>query len=75
MSSVLKWDAYITPEGKFEVVLYGKSSFDAKDKKSLREFVTNDDGVYPAKSRVGMFPLYIPNDLGLVVEKAQEYYE
>ena len=60
--------------GKFEVVLYGKSSFDSKEKKSIREFVTNDDGVYPAKSPVGMFPLYIPNDLGLVVEKAQEYY-
>ena len=67
-------DSYITPEGKFEVVLYGKSSFDSKEKKSIREFVTNDDGVYPAKSPVGMFPLYIPNDLGLVVEKAQEYY-
>lgn len=67
-------DSYITPEGKFEVVLYGKSSFDSKERKSIREFVTNDDGVYPAKSPVGMFPLYIPNDLGLVVEKAQEYY-
>ena len=34
----------------------------------------NDDGVYPAKSPVGMFPLYIPNDLGQVVTLAQEYY-
>lgn len=68
-------DSYITPEGKFEVVLYGKSSYDSKEKKSLREFVTNDDGVYPAKSPVGMFPLYIPNDLGLVVEMAKKYYE
>ena len=67
-------DSYITPECKFEVVLYGKSSFDSKERRSIREFVTNDDGVYPAKSPVGMFPLYIPNDLGLVVEKAQEYY-
>lgn len=67
-------DAYITPEGKFEVVLYGKASFDEKEKKSIREFVTNDDGVYPAKSPVGMFPLCIPNDLGAVVEAAKEYY-
>lgn len=67
-------DAYITPEGKFEVVLYGKSTYDEKEKKSIREFVTNDDGVYPAKSPVGMFPLYIPNDLGQVVTLAQEYY-
>ena len=67
-------DAYITPEGKFEVVLYGKSTYDEKERKSIREFVTNDDGVYPAKSPVGMFPLYIPNDLGQVVTLAQEYY-
>ena len=68
-------DQYITPEGKFEIVLYGKSSFDEKEKKSIREFVTNDDGVYPAKSPIGMFDLYIPNDLGLVVDKIAEYYE
>ena len=68
-------DQYITPEGKFEIVLYGKSSFDEKEKRSIREFVTNDDGVYPAKSPIGMFDLYIPNDLGLVVDKIAEYYE
>ena len=68
-------DSYITPEGKFEIVLYGKSSYDEKEKKSIREFVTNDDGVYPAKSPIGMFDLYIPNDLGLVVDKIAEYYE
>lgn len=67
-------DQYICPEGKFEIVLYGKSSYDEKEKKSVREFVTNDDGVYPAKSPVGMFDLYIPNDLGLVVDKVEEYY-
>lgn len=67
-------DSYITPEGKFEIVLYGKASFDGKEKKSIREFVTNDDGVYPAKSPVGMFDLYIPNDLGVVVETANQYY-
>ena len=67
-------DSYITPEGKFEIVLYGKAHYDDKEKKSIREFVTNDDGVYPAKSPVGMFDLYIPNDLGYVVDKVQEYY-
>lgn len=67
-------DAYITPEGKFEIVLYGKSSYDEKEKKSIRQFVTNDDGVYPAKSPVGMFDLYMPNDLGIVVEKVNKYY-
>ena len=67
-------DSYITPEGKFEVVLYGKATYNEKEKKSVREFVTNDDGVYPAKSPVGMFPTYIPNDLGKVVNLAKEYY-
>jgi hypothetical protein len=68
-------DAYITPEGKFEIVLYGKTSFDEKNKRSIRQFVTNDDGVYPAKSPIGMFEeLYIPNDLGFVTEKVEEYY-
>jgi hypothetical protein len=68
-------DQYITPEGKFEIVLYGKSSFDEKEKKSIRQFVTNDDGVYPSKSPVGMFSdLYIPNDLGYVIDKVNEYY-
>lgn len=67
-------DSYIVPEGKFEIVLYGKASFNNEEKKSIREFVTNDDGQYPAKSPVGMFDLYIPNDLGFVAEKALEYY-
>ena len=49
-------------------------SFDEKEKKAIREFVTNDDGVYPAKSPIGMFDLYMPNDLGLVVDKITEYY-
>lgn len=68
-------DEYITPEGKFETVLYGKTTYDTKEKKSIREFVTNNDGIYPAKSPVGMFSeLYIPNDLGLVIKLATEYY-
>lgn len=67
-------DAYITPEGKFEIVLYGKAHYDEKEKKSIREFVTNDDGIYPSKSPVGMFDLYIPNDLGFVVDKINQYY-
>lgn len=67
-------DSYITPEGKFEIVIYGKDSFDEKEKKSIREFVTNNDGVYPAKSPIGMFDLYMLNDLGLVVDKIESYY-
>ena len=68
-------DQYITPEGKFEIVLYGKATYDNKEKRSIREFVTNDDGVYPAKSPVGMLDLYVPNDLGYIVDAVKAYYE
>jgi hypothetical protein len=66
---------FITPEGKFTVVLFGKSFYNDKEKKSVHLFVTNKDGQYPAKSPIGMFEdLYIPNDLGYVVQKIKEYY-
>lgn len=69
-------DEKITLEGLFPILLYGKSSFDNNTKKVTKEFVTNFDGVYPAKSPVGMFQkLYIPNDLGLVVKTINEYYK
>lgn len=67
-------DAYITPEGKFEIVLFGRTYFDDKEKKAVKEFVTNNDGQFPAKSPVGMFKdLYIPNDLGYVVKEAKAF--
>jgi hypothetical protein len=68
-------DQYITMEGKFDIVLYGSQDFDNKTKKATKQFVTNFDGRYPAKSPVGMFPLHISNDLGLVTELINNYYE
>jgi hypothetical protein len=69
-------DEYITPEGKFETVLFGKKEWNEKEKKSYRWFVTGDDGTYPAKSPHGMFDsLYIINDLGAIIKKAEEFYE
>lgn len=66
---------FITPEGKFTVVLFGKSYYDEKNKKSIHTFVTGKDGQYPGKSPIGMFSeLYIPNDLGYVIDKIKEYY-
>lgn len=66
---------YITPEGKFDIVLFGKQSYDTKEKKVTKQFVTNYDGQYPAKSAPGMFEeLYIPNDLGYVIAAVNEYY-
>lgn len=68
-------DDKVTLEGLFTVILYGKQEWDDKEKKVKKSFVTNFDGQYPAKSPVGMFEdTYIPNDLGLVVEKVNSYY-
>lgn len=67
---------YITPEGKFEIVLFGKQSIenDGVNKRIVKQFVTNFDGQYPAKSSIGMFPeIYIPNDLGVVINHIKEY--
>ena len=66
---------YITPEGKFDVVLIGRSNFDEQDKRVKKEFVTNDDGTYTtAKSHKIFDKLYITNDMGYVIEKIEEYY-
>lgn len=69
-------DEYVTPEGKFDVTLVGRSRFDAGSKKILKEFITNEDEFTASpKSPYGMFDeLYIPNDLGLVVQKVNAYY-
>lgn len=66
-------DDYLTLEGLFTVILYSKVS-KGNDNKINYNFVTNNDGEFPAKSPVGMFKdLYIPNDLGLVSKKIDEY--
>ena len=68
-------DSYLTLEGLFSVVLYTKVS-KGVDNKMQYQFVTNDDGQFPAKSPVGMFDsLYIPNDLGLVSNLIDKYNE
>lgn len=70
-------DNYITPEGKFEVVLFGKTSFDEVERIAVKQYVTNPDGQFPAKCPFGLFDrkteLYILNDLGLVVKKIDEF--
>ena len=69
-------DEYVTPEGKFDVTLVGRSRFDTASKKVIKEFITNEDEFTSSpKSPYGMFDnLYIPNDLGIVVEKVNKYY-
>lgn len=68
-------DDYLTLEGLFTVVLYSTVTMGA-DNKPHYNFVTNNDGIYPAKSPIGMFnDLLIPNDLGLVSELIDKYNE
>lgn len=66
-------DDYLTLEGLFTVVLYSRVS-KGNDNKMKYEFVTNNDGQYPAKSPIGMFnEIYVPNDLGLVSKIVDNY--
>ena len=70
-------DDYITPEGKFDIILFGKQSFDNEKKIAVKEFVKEFDGEYPAKDSLGVLddlPDAFPNDLGLVVDKLKEVY-
>ena len=73
----IKWDDYITPEGKFDIILFGKQSYDAEAKKAVKEFVKEFDGEYPAKDSIGLLDDVdgnILNDLSIIVEKAREIY-
>lgn len=70
-------DDYITPEGKFDIILFGKQSYDAEAKKAIKEFVKEFDGEYPAKDSIGLLDDIdgnILNDLSIVVDKAKEIY-
>ena len=70
-------DDYITPEGNFDIVLFGKQVFDAQNKKAVKTFVKEFDGEYPAKDSIGALdslPDEIPNDLKIVVDKLKEIY-
>lgn len=70
-------DDYIVPEGKFDIILFGKSSFNAETKKAIKEFVKEFDGEYPAKDSLGALdalPDTFPNDLSIVVEELRKRY-
>lgn len=70
-------DGYITPEGKFDIILFGKSTFDAEQKKAVKEFIQEYDGEYPAKDSIGALddlPDAIPNDLSIVIEELRKIY-
>lgn len=66
-------DDKINPMGLFTVLLF--TDVLKKDNGEMEyRLVTNNDGVYPAKSPMEMFEKYIPNDLKLVAESIDKYY-
>lgn len=69
---------YITPEGKFEIVLFGRSVREEGEAGAVtvrKQFVTKDDGLYTSAKDQGIFDeTYIPNDLGYVIEEVDKYY-
>lgn len=70
-------DGYITPEGKVDIILYGKTSYDSEKKTAVKEFVKDYDGEFPAKDSIGALddlPDTFPNDLGIVADKLKEIY-
>ena len=70
-------DGYITPEGKVDIVLYGKTVWNSESKQANKIFVKEFDGEYPAKDSLGALddlPDEIPNDLSIVVDKLKEIY-
>ncbi len=68
-------DEYITPEGKFDITLVGKSSYDSTNRKIIKQFVTNEDENYSSpKSAYGMLELYVPNDFGYIINKINEFH-
>lgn len=73
-------DEKVNLAGLFTIVLYTLTTYDATEKKTNYNFITNkyfnaQGNEIPAKSPIGMFDeLLIKNDLGYVVQKANEYY-
>lgn len=61
-------DQQLTVEGMFSIVLLAK--IDAGQYK----FITNSDGMTPAKSPMELFPLEIENDLKFVDDAIRDYY-
>lgn len=67
-------DQYVTPMGKFEIVLMGKEEFDDRTKTVKKYFVTSFDGDVRGKAPYGMFKdVYVPNDMDYIITKIKEY--
>lgn len=67
-------DDKLTPEGMSTIVFFSGVSVGEPGKPRDYYFQTQHDGVSPAKSPRGMFPLLIANDLDVVSKRIDEYY-
>ena len=70
-------DEYCTPQGKFDIILYGKQSYDDSNHKAIKVYVKDFDGAFPAKDSLGVLdnlPDEFPNDLALVSEELKKRY-
>ena len=68
---------YCTPQGKFDIILYGKQTYNEEERKAIKTFVKDFDGTFPAKDSIGVLddmPDEFPNDLSLVSEELKKRY-
>ena len=68
---------YCTPQGKFDIILYGKQSYNEELHKAVKVFVKDFDGEFPAKDSLGVLddlPDEFPNDLAIVDEQLKKIY-
>ena len=69
---------YCTPQGKFDIILYGKQTYNEEERKAIKTFVKDFDGTFPAKDSIGVLddmPDEFPNDLSLVSEELKKWYK
>lgn len=69
---------YCTPQGKFDIILYGKQAYNEEERKAIKTFVKDFDGTFPAKDSIGVLddmPDEFPNDLSLVSEELKKWYK
>lgn len=68
---------YCTPQGKFDIILYGKQAYNEEEKKAIKTFVKDFDGTFPAKDSIGVLDAIddeFPNDLSIVANAINEVY-
>ena len=69
---------YCTPQGKFDIILYGKQTYNEEEKRAIKTFVKDFDGTFPAKDSIGVLDGMadeFPNDLYLVSEELKKWYD